>query len=261
MSRRTDKFNLPLRLDNPTPVVSLAARVAKLGSYEAALMDDVYKTVLLQELGEADQDLKDAKKHFDRSKHAYHQNIDRDRARRYLKRAMDTVHDVAKVANISSEERKQYQKKRMTAAEKASRNGEGSAIREALGTLQRQILRSSGPPSSMLKPKSRKSKAGGKRRTLRGGVPGPAFAWPLAWRRNVPAACDPTKAAVPSVVDGIVAAVCDPTKVAAVPAAHTVVDELKKKKQKSLDSKPPSTPKASKSGGRRKLRTRRIRRR
>ena len=164
MAVQLDKFKLPAR-ESGTPLASAlpASLVGRVADREPGIVDNIYKTVLLQELVDAKADVVESAKHFARSKNPYHapQNPDHARGRRYLRRAADTVHRVSKMAMISKDEKKQYLKKHMDAAAGVgSEDRDGTAVLAALERLQRQIVRSQGVPA----PTRRR---GGKRRRKR----------------------------------------------------------------------------------------------
>lgn len=150
MAVQRDKFKLPAR-ESGTPLASAlsASLVGRIANREPGIVDSIYKTVLLQELVDAKDDIVESAKHFARSTYHAPQNPDHAKGRRYLRRAADTVHRVSKMAMISKDEKKQYQKKRMEAAAGVgSEDRDGTTVLTALERLQRQIVRSQGVPAS-----------------------------------------------------------------------------------------------------------------
>ena len=120
--------------------------------------------VLLQELGEAQEDLASAAKLFELSKHRYAANLDRDKARRYLKRAVDSIHQVSKMAPLTAAEKKSYQKTRLVANDQHF-GLEGRSLEPAVRELTKQVSKGVIVPKK--KGKTKKAATKGGRRTRR----------------------------------------------------------------------------------------------
>ena len=166
MARATDKFNLPLKDTSSADSAMLGAVMRKMGDHEPGLTNEVYKMVMLQELGEAQEDLASAAKLFESSKYRYAANLDRDKARRYLKRAVDSIHQVSKMAPLTATEKKSYQKKRLVANDQHF-GLEGRSLEAAVRELTEQVSRGVNVPKKKRKGKTKKAATKGGRRTRR----------------------------------------------------------------------------------------------
>ena len=163
MARATDKFNLPVKDTSLADSAMLGAVMMKIGDHEPGLANEVYKMVLLQELSEAQEDLDSAAKLFELSKYRYAANLDRDKARRYLKRAVDSIHQVSKMAPLTATEKKSYQKKRLVMNDQHF-GLEGRSLEPAVRELTKQVSKGVNVPK---KGKTKKAATKGGRRTRR----------------------------------------------------------------------------------------------
>ena len=163
MARATDKFNLPVKDTSLADSAMLGAVMRKMGDHEPGLANEVYKMVLLQELSEAQEDLDSAAKLFELSKYRYAANLDRDKARRYLKRAVDSIHQVSKMAPLTATEKKSYQKKRLVMNDQHF-GLEGRSLEPAVRELTKQVSKGVNVPK---KGKTKKAATKGGRRTRR----------------------------------------------------------------------------------------------
>ena len=163
MARATDKFNLPVKDTSLADSAMLGVVMRKMGDHEPGLANEVYKMVLLQELSEAQEDLDSAAKLFESSKYRYAANLDRDKARRYLKRAVDSIHQVSKMAPLTATEKKSYQKKRLVMNDQHF-GLEGRSLEPAVRELTKQVSKGVNVPK---KGKTKKATRKGGRRTRR----------------------------------------------------------------------------------------------
>ena len=165
MARATDKFNLPVKDTSLADSAMLGAVMRKMGDHEPGLANEVYKMVLLQELSEAQEDLDSAAKLFESSKYRYAANLDRDKARRYLRRAVDSIHQVSKMAPLTATEKKSYQKKRLVMNDQHF-GLEGRSLEPAVRELTKQVSKGVNVPKKK-KGKTKKAATKGGRRTRR----------------------------------------------------------------------------------------------